>query len=145
MKEGDLQINKFMAEKELYRIYQKAKIDRDENDSFIQRSFSIALKKVQEKLSNLNSINDKMRHYIFVVPAEWEHRISDEIIRPMFKEAGLISDIDHPCRLFIYTKLDALVFGLQNESYALVEEHDDATTPVKANVVLYRGETLYVV
>ncbi len=81
---------------ELYRIHQKAKRDRNENDRLILIAFSKAIKKVQEKLSNLNPIEGKRFHYIFVVPNEWEHELRDEIIRPIFKEAGIIDDIDHP-------------------------------------------------
>jgi hypothetical protein len=76
---------------ELYRIYQKEKKDRDENDRLIQMGFSMALRNVIHKeLSNLKPVDDRIYHYIFVVPTEWEHGIRDEMIRPMFHEAGLI-------------------------------------------------------
>jgi hypothetical protein len=139
---GDILINYFMAE--LYRIHQKAKSDRDGNDCFILIALSKALKKVQERLSDTNPIEGKRCHFIFVVPNEWEHEIRDETVRAIFKEAGIINDIDHPCRLLFYTKLNALIFSLQNRSYNNLA-FDFNFQEVDNNAILERGKhyTLY--
>jgi hypothetical protein len=98
----------------------------------------MTLKKVRKALSISSPITAgvKRYHYIFVVPTDWEHEIRDEIIRPVFRQAGFINDTDYPCRLLFYTKLDALKFDLQNKLYSFTIDY----TKVAADVILERGK-----
>lgn len=45
-------------------------------------------------------------HFVVVVPFEWDEGIIEEIIRPIFVEANLISKADGPGRLLFVSKLD---------------------------------------
>jgi hypothetical protein len=98
----------------------------------------MALENIKRILSERNPTKGKKWHFIFVVPNE----IRKEIVRPIFIKAGIINDIDHPSRLLFYTKLDALIFGLQDGTYELAI---DDIHQLYDDVLLERGRryTLY--
>ncbi|KAI8079241.1 hypothetical protein BDF21DRAFT_37888 [Thamnidium elegans] len=53
-------------------------------------------------------------NYVFVVPSEWEEEIREDLIRPIFISAGLISKEDHKDRLLFLTDLECIFYNSED-------------------------------
>lgn len=54
-------------------------------------------------------------HYAFIVPSEWKKEIREELIRPIYIEAGLISEKDHSDRLLFISEVECIFYDLQKQ------------------------------
>jgi hypothetical protein len=46
-------------------------------------------------------------HFAITIPTHWDYGIREELIRPLFIQAGLISKYEHQDRLLIFTQLES--------------------------------------
>ncbi|GAA5795611.1 hypothetical protein HPULCUR_000972 [Helicostylum pulchrum] len=52
-------------------------------------------------------------HYVFIVPSGWKKEIGEKLIRPIYIEAGLISEKDHSDRLLCIPEVECIFYDLQ--------------------------------
>lgn len=67
-------------------------------------------------------------YYAFNLSTHWDYKTREELIRPLFVNAGLIQEDDSPDRLIFFTKLQSIFQFLQEDKYdrgALKVKHGD--------------------
>jgi hypothetical protein len=100
----------------LYRIYQKNEEERDYKDNIIilvlgnflqvqvnEAKQNLLIKQRHKEHSNVIPLSF---HFIFVVPTELDYNFRDDILRPIFIAAGLVTEMDHSSRLLFFRKLE---------------------------------------
>ncbi|KAI8080403.1 hypothetical protein BDF21DRAFT_31102 [Thamnidium elegans] len=101
----------------LYRISEKEKIDWNEDDIFFIKAVSdyinLMVTEFIEMMEPMESFATKVAslcrlHYIFIVPSDWREEIREELIRPIFIKANLISPEDHKDRLLFFSDVECL-------------------------------------
>lgn len=60
-------------------------------------------------------------HYLCVVPREWDYNILEELLRPIFIQAGLISETDHNDRLLFISDTESIFYGAQTKKTHSIE------------------------
>ncbi|KAI9252166.1 hypothetical protein EDC94DRAFT_651635, partial [Helicostylum pulchrum] len=99
----------------LYALFKKDNEPRDEGDTFLMKAVSdylpLAIKYTTEE-KVLAKGNLDLFHYVFIVPSEWEEKIRDDIIRPIFVRSGLISNEDHQDRLLFFSDIESIFYNL---------------------------------
>ncbi|KAG2231931.1 hypothetical protein INT48_001445 [Thamnidium elegans] len=97
----------------LYHAFKKGKDNMDEDDKFLVKTVSKYLSLVFEEY-NLKYKVTGGHNYVFVVPSEWEEEIREDLIRPIFISAGLISKEDHKDRLLFLTDLECIFYNSED-------------------------------
>lgn len=119
--------------KELERVYPKYKQNPNDKDvlEVLQGVTDYILNLVNslksswlslDKESSENSHSGVNLHFVFMVPTEWEHSMREDLIRPIFIAAGLISKSDYPNRLLFYTKLESIVQLIQHPKFGIEDK-----------------------
>ncbi|GAA5807753.1 hypothetical protein MFLAVUS_001130 [Mucor flavus] len=97
----------------LYRVFEKGKEKWDDDDKFFMKVVSgyiLGISGVHKDYECLDQV-----HYAFIVPSEWKKEISEELIRPIYIEAGLISEKDHSDRLLFISEVECIFYDLQKQ------------------------------
>lgn len=108
----EIKISNFMDG--LYQLFKKDMQSWNESDKFLTKAvsdfLSLAIKKLIERTQIKNVCNSEL-HYAFIVPFEWEEEIREDLIRPIFIQAGLISKDDHKDRLLFISDLESVFYS----------------------------------
>lgn len=127
---------------EIKRVYPKYKEDQNDKDALevLQSVTDFILNLVNSikatwsevvRQENTNAVN---LHFVFIVPTEWEYKIREDIIRPIFIAAGLISRTDHPNRLLLFTKLESVIQLIQHPKFGVAEKIKVSTQYIMCSV-----------
>ncbi|KAI9338317.1 hypothetical protein BD770DRAFT_400719 [Pilaira anomala] len=54
-------------------------------------------------------------HYLCVIPREWDQNTREQLLRPIFIQAGLISETDHNDRLLFLSDTESIFYGAQTK------------------------------
>lgn len=104
---------------ELNRIHQKEILD--DKDNFFLRAVSDYLRLLlndRKKALEKQIGNPKISfHYLFIVPTEWDIEIRENLLRPIFIQANLISQQDHNNKLLFFTQLESIFQLIQSKEY----------------------------
>lgn len=128
---------------ELYRVYPKYKVDKNDGD---------ALKVIQSVTDFIFSLVDDLKtkyfgtvkhknanviysHFVFVVPTEWEYSIRNDMLRPMFVAAGLLSEKDPPNRLLFFTKLQSILQLIQHPKFQINKKIKKSTQYLMCGII----------
>ncbi|KAG2237884.1 hypothetical protein INT48_002188 [Thamnidium elegans] len=128
---------------EIQRVYPKYKKDPNDKDALeVLQSVTDFILHLANSLKatwsevvgqeNTNAIN---LHFVFIVPTEWEYTIREDIIRPIFIAAGLISNTDHPNRLLLFTKLESVIQLIQHPKFGVTEKIKVSTQYIMCSAV----------
>lgn len=99
--------------KELNDIYLKKKevccYEYDVHDNIILHAVTIFLRDIVDdyrtKNTGVNGLHTSY-YFAFFLPTNWDDEIREELIRPLFIRAGLITENDHSSRLLFFTQLE---------------------------------------
>lgn len=143
--EHDVKINNFMDE--LYLLFKKSKNTWNENDKLLIKAVSdfiyLAVKESMEDKDIKNKSLDSF-YYGFIVPSEWQEEIREDLLRPMFIQAGLLSKEDHKDRLLFFSDLECTCYYYyiwdhfkrkQNTVVARLTPTGDCTVLIKLDLV----------
>lgn len=86
----------------------------DTHDSLIKQEVIFFL---QEKINSWASILKCSKSdfcYAFTLPTKWSYQIQEQLIRPLFISAGLISKYNHRDRLLFFTQLESIFRYIQS-------------------------------
>lgn len=108
---------------ELNNIYLKRKQGTSDlhYDAFIFES----VEKILQEIVNPNDAAGNKKHYIsnsyyhysFIIPTYFDYAIREELLRPLFIRAGLITENDQKGRLLFFTKLESIFSSMQSPQY----------------------------
>ncbi|GAA5800888.1 hypothetical protein HPULCUR_006327 [Helicostylum pulchrum] len=96
----------------LYTLFKKDNEPRDEDDTFLMKAVSDYLPLAIKYTTEEKVLAKENLHYVFIVPSEWEEKIRDDIIRPIFVRSGLISNEDHQDRLLFFSDIESIFYNL---------------------------------
>lgn len=103
----------------LKRKQTSSKSEYDIYDKLVLQTVPIILRRLVESAHSLpdknrsNSLSTPYYHFTFLVPTSWDYGIREELIRPLFIQAGLITESDHKGRLLFFTKLESIFEYMQ--------------------------------
>lgn len=98
----------------LYKRMEKEEIENNRKYQYDVHDTTIiqAAKKLLEKVKTWSPLSNKTRlvslsdyHFAITLPTNWNKKIQTKLIRPLFVEAGLITESDHSDKLLFFTQL----------------------------------------
>lgn len=106
----------------LIDIHQKKKNffscdDFDVHDNMVLHAVQLFLLKVTKKYQlSMGGMKTSQSpsHFAFFLPSDWDDRIREDLIRPLFIRAGLIEETDHDSRLLFFTQIETLFGYMQS-------------------------------
>lgn len=119
----------------LYAISEKKKDTHDVEDQFLIQAISDYLQYLLVLITEdpiLRIETPDAFHFVFIVPSEWPEGMRQELVRPIFVKANIISDSDHQDRLLFLTDVESFCYRLSNR------ETDDFSFERGQNTVLSR-------
>lgn len=135
---------------ELHRIYPKYKADKNDKDAlYVLQSVTdfilnlvISLRSKSSGMVGHKTVSVNNFHFVFVVPTEWDYRIKQDILRPIFVATGLISEKDHPNRLLFFTKLESILQLIQHPRFGIHNRIEKSTQYLMCGLVQAEGTLL---
>ncbi|GAA5811591.1 hypothetical protein MFLAVUS_005031 [Mucor flavus] len=122
-KEDEDKVQIEISGEKLHQLFKTCKDKWSEDDRFLFTAASDFIGLSVEKLmkvenKNVRQIKDTgTLHYVFVVPSEWEEEIREDLIRPIFVRANLISEGDHKDRLLFCTDIESTYYSVIRKPY----------------------------
>lgn len=110
---------------ELQRIQRKRRDERNVEDKVFLQVIAETIKRgvYKQEQANLKTSRQSQQfeptrkspnyHYAFIVPTQWQNSTKEEILRPMFIRAGLISENDYTDRLLFLSTLECDLEAIQ--------------------------------
>ncbi|KAG2201453.1 hypothetical protein INT47_001502 [Mucor saturninus] len=109
---------------ELHDIYLRKKHGLYDSCMHVRIITQAAIKCLQDQVSIWEERLKCSRldlHFVFTLPTSWDYEMQNNLIRPLFIQAGLINEKDHNDRLLFFSKLD---LAYQSIKYYYQECHD---------------------
>ncbi|KAI7893201.1 uncharacterized protein EV154DRAFT_160811 [Mucor mucedo] len=110
-------VSNFYAELELI---QDKKIHDDKDRFFIDSVSEYLMLLLNDRKEALEKQIGNPRisfHYVFIVPTKWDFSIRENVLRPIFTQAKLISKQDHENKLLFFTQLESVFQLIQSKEY----------------------------
>jgi hypothetical protein len=123
-------------------IYLKKKQASEYNvhDKVILRANEMFLKRIVDHyLSDMEILDARHSayHFALAIPTHWDYGIREELIRPLFVQAGLITKNDHHNRLLFVTRLESIVRYLQPQNFGKEKIRIDMTIGHEKEYIMY--------
>lgn len=112
--------NIFIRLNDVYLKKKQSYYESDVHDRMILSGVTMFLQQLKKDCPLDKSVTHKTYlyyHFAITIPTYWDHGIREELLRPLFIQAGLISEDDHHDKLLIFTQLESNFRYLQSLHY----------------------------
>lgn len=105
----NVRVDRFLEQ--LYQVFKKDKDNWNQDDIFLLKAVSdfmrLSMKELIEKSDDAETL-----HFIFAIPSEWEEEIREDLLRPLFIQANLLSKDDHKDRLLFCSEIESICYRI---------------------------------